>query len=112
MFSWFQALGNHEFDDGVAGLIPYILAMKAPVLAANLVASNDSGLYGLYRNNVILQKKGRRIGIIGLITKNTEVSVTAKKNLIRLFFNYVDSKMSPGNITCQEWKKNSWSFKP
>ncbi|CAH0595088.1 unnamed protein product [Chrysodeixis includens] len=73
-----HALGNHEFDDGVAGLIPYIKAMRAPVLAANLVASNDSGLQGLYRNHLVLVKRGRKIGIIGLITQKTELLSNAE----------------------------------
>lgn len=69
----FQAIGNHEFDDGPAGLAPYLSALKAPVLAANMDTSNEPLLQGLYRPSTIIRRKGRRIGLIGLITTDTKV---------------------------------------
>ncbi|PZC73085.1 hypothetical protein B5X24_HaOG210102 [Helicoverpa armigera] len=67
-----HALGNHEFDDGIPGLVPYLKDLKGPVLAANLLSSKDSQMNGLYQPSVVVEKKGRKIGIIGLITKSTE----------------------------------------
>ncbi|XP_041971871.1 apyrase-like [Aricia agestis] len=69
-----HAIGNHEFDDGVSGLAPYLAAMKAPVVAANLNTTLEPTLEGLYKPHVILEKKGRRIGIIGLVTTETKMS--------------------------------------
>lgn len=69
-----QALGNHEFDDGPKGLAPYIKALKAPVLAANLDSTNEPLLQGLYKPHIVIERKGRKIGIIGLITTDTKVS--------------------------------------
>ncbi|KAL0818357.1 hypothetical protein ABMA28_008835 [Loxostege sticticalis] len=66
-----SALGNHEFDDGPAGLAPYLAGLRSPVIAANLDASNEPSLDGLYKPHVVIEKKGRRIGIIGLITTET-----------------------------------------
>ncbi|CAB3222173.1 unnamed protein product [Arctia plantaginis] len=68
-----HALGNHEFDDGIPGLAPYIKGLKAPVVAANLVSSSDSEIYGLYQPHVIIEKNGRKIGVIGLITTRTQM---------------------------------------
>lgn len=31
-----QSLGNHEFDEGVAGLVPFLNKLEFPVLASNL----------------------------------------------------------------------------
>ena len=33
-----MGLGNHEFDDGVEGLVPFIDGANFPVLAANIVS--------------------------------------------------------------------------
>ncbi|KAJ8712722.1 hypothetical protein PYW08_008026 [Mythimna loreyi] len=72
-----HALGNHEFDDGIPGLVPYIKALKAPVVAANLVSAENSPMHGIYQPHVVLERNGRKIGIIGLITKETELSANA-----------------------------------
>ncbi|OWR55136.1 apyrase [Danaus plexippus plexippus] len=66
------AVGNHEFDDGVAGLAPYLGALKAPVLIANIDTSLEPSLDGLYQPHVVIEKNGRKIGIIGLITTETQ----------------------------------------
>ncbi|CAB3245664.1 unnamed protein product [Arctia plantaginis] len=67
-----HALGNHDFDDGPAGVVPYIAALKAPVLAANMDTSEEPSFEGLYEPHIIVNRKGRRIGIIGLITVDTK----------------------------------------
>ncbi|XP_050552692.1 apyrase-like [Spodoptera frugiperda] len=66
-----HALGNHEFDDGPEGLAPYLKALKAPVLAANMDVSEEPILAGLFIPHIVLKRKGRKIGIIGLITPDT-----------------------------------------
>ncbi|CAG5022756.1 unnamed protein product [Parnassius apollo] len=69
-----HTIGNHEFDDGVAGLAPYLAALRAPVVAANIDTSAEPALDGLYKSHVILKKKGRKIGIIGLATPETRTT--------------------------------------
>ncbi|XP_059051032.1 apyrase-like [Achroia grisella] len=66
-----HAIGNHEFDDGPAGLAPYLAALNAPVVAANMDTSNEPSLQGLYKPHIVVERKGRKIGIIGLITTDT-----------------------------------------
>ncbi|OWR55135.1 apyrase [Danaus plexippus plexippus] len=72
-----HAIGNHEFDDGPQGLAPYLQALKAPVLAANMDASKEPILQGLYRGHVIIERRKRRIGLIGLITPDTKILSSA-----------------------------------
>ncbi|XP_031764465.1 apyrase [Galleria mellonella] len=66
-----HAIGNHEFDDGPSGLAPYLAALKAPVVAANMDTTNEPSLQGLYKPYIVVERKGRKIGIIGLITTDT-----------------------------------------
>lgn len=79
MNSLLQALGNHEFDDGVSDLTQYLAALRAPVVAANLDTSKEPSFDGLYKPYVVLEKQGRKIGIIGLITQDTAVSILIKR---------------------------------
>lgn len=75
LFLVIQAIGNHEFDDGPEGLAPYLRALKAPVLAANMDVSQEPSLQNLFRPHIIVKRGGRKIGIIGLITTDTQVIV-------------------------------------
>lgn len=69
-----QSLGNHEFDNGVSGLTPFIENLKCPVLAANLdlkkvpELSSEKNL----KKSVILDIAGQKIGIIGYLTPETK----------------------------------------
>lgn len=69
-----QSLGNHEFDDGVEGLAPFIQNISIPVLAANLNVSQEPGLRKL-RPSVILNVGSKKVGVIGYLTPETIVSV-------------------------------------
>ncbi|XP_030033577.2 apyrase [Manduca sexta] len=69
-----HAIGNHEFDDSIVGLVPYLQRLKGPVLAANLDTSLEPSLSGLYKPHVVVERHGRKIGIIGLITTSTKTS--------------------------------------
>ncbi|XP_045522524.1 apyrase-like [Pieris brassicae] len=74
-----HAIGNHEFDDGIAGLAPYLAALHAPVVAANIDTSQEPALNDLYKPHIVVERKGRRIGIIGLITTETQMSSSPGK---------------------------------
>lgn len=78
-----QAIGNHEFDDGPGDLAHFLEAMCAPIVAANIDVSNVAVLQTntktgkpLFSNHTIVMRRGRKIGIIGLITEKTPVSKT------------------------------------
>ncbi len=59
-------LGNHEFDYGVDTLAMMIREMDYPILCANYANIENSPLNGLVKPYVILERKGVRIGVIGL----------------------------------------------
>lgn len=67
-----QALGNHDFDNGVATLAERLRDTGAPVLAANLInKKNDSGLCGTTQPFIIREIDGIKIGIVGLTTEDS-----------------------------------------
>lgn len=72
------SLGNHEFDDGVAGLIPFIENANFPVLAANLDLSRQPDLRATkLQNSTVLLVNGTKVGVIGYLTPDTKfISVT------------------------------------
>jgi len=74
----FQSLGNHEFDDGVRDVESFLRNITIPVVASNLDLTDEPVLASepnLMKSKV-LTVNGRRIGIIGYLTPETEVSTT------------------------------------
>jgi 5'-nucleotidase/UDP-sugar diphosphatase len=69
-----QTLGNHEFDDGPAGLRPYLDTVSWPVLSANTDASREPRLEGRFKPYTIITRNGERIGIVGLTTSDTPIT--------------------------------------
>ncbi|KAK2708392.1 snake venom 5'-nucleotidase-like [Artemia franciscana] len=78
------ALGNHEFDDGVPGLMNMTLQAEFPVLGANIDTALEPELAKTIDKSVIVEVGGRRIGIIGFITKNTDILASPGENLVFL----------------------------
>ncbi|XP_034847156.1 5'-nucleotidase isoform X2 [Mirounga angustirostris] len=80
-----MALGNHEFDNGVEGLIdPLLKEAKFPILSANIkakgpLASQISGLYMPYK---ILPVGDEVVGIVGYTSKETPVLSNPGRNLV------------------------------
>lgn len=68
-----MSLGNHEFDDGVEGLAPFLVNVNFPVLACNLdlygedLLENEENL----KPSVIFERNGYKIGVIGYVTPET-----------------------------------------
>jgi 5'-nucleotidase len=58
-------LGNHEFDYGLDNLADMIKAAEFPVVATNLDFTGTA-LEGLTQKQLILEKDGLKIGVIGL----------------------------------------------
>lgn len=65
-----MVVGNHEFDDGPEVLGRFIDSLPFPVLGANIDRSGEPRLAGL-KDWVVVERGGRRIGIIGFITEET-----------------------------------------
>lgn len=65
-------LGNHEFDNGVNELKRRLGNIKVPVVCANYNFAG-SPLEGLIQPYVIVEKAGKKVGIIGLLTDLSDV---------------------------------------
>lgn len=74
-----MALGNHEFDQGVAGLTPFLKNVLFPVLSANIDVSLEPDMAGLIYKSVIFNISGHKVGVIGFTTEDApELSKTGK----------------------------------
>ncbi|XP_046630532.1 protein 5NUC-like isoform X1 [Neodiprion virginianus] len=68
-----MSLGNHEFDHGVNGLLPFLRNASYPILAANLNLTNEPELQATkLAKSTILDVNGTRVGIIGYLTPTTK----------------------------------------
>ncbi|CAG9856082.1 unnamed protein product [Phyllotreta striolata] len=63
-----ETIGNHEFDHGIQGLVPYIKALKHPVVASNIDDSLEPDFQGIYNKSVVIERNGRKIGVIGVVS--------------------------------------------
>ena len=66
-----MTLGNHEFDDNIAGIAPFLANQSSPVVVTNLNTSKVPELSGLVVPSVVLEVNGRRVGIVGYLTPLT-----------------------------------------
>lgn len=71
-------MGNHEFDNGVSGLTPFLEALMCPVLAANLNLTRVPELLVEHNlmDSVVFDINGTRIGVIGYLTPDTKFLAT------------------------------------
>ena len=60
-----STLGNHDFDNGIDGLVKQLPNAKFPFLSANYDLSNTA-LNGHILPNKIFNKNGIKIGVFGL----------------------------------------------
>ncbi|XP_052899613.1 protein 5NUC-like [Anopheles moucheti] len=68
------SLGNHEFDLGVEGLVPFLNEVDFPVLVTNLDLSKTPAMQSTrsLQRSAIFTKAGIRIGVIGYLTPETK----------------------------------------
>ncbi|XP_054545860.1 5'-nucleotidase-like isoform X1 [Talpa occidentalis] len=80
-----EALGNHEFDNGVEGLIdPLLKNATFPILSANIkakgpLASQISGLYAPYK---AISIGGEKVGIVGYTSQETPYLSNPGRDLV------------------------------
>lgn len=60
--------------------MPYLKHLNSPVVTANIIDDDEPTIQGLYKPSIIIEKNGRRIGIIGVIIASTDVSISKCKN--------------------------------
>lgn len=78
-----QSLGNHEFDKGPDELVTYLQKVTYPTVTCNLNLSKETTLQPYVKNYVVIEKAGRKIGIIGYLTPET-VKISSPRNTIFL----------------------------
>ncbi|XP_043482671.1 apyrase-like isoform X2 [Leptopilina heterotoma] len=74
-----MTIGNHEFDDSIDGLVPFLKRIKCPIVVANIDSSKEPRLQGLYKNSTIINRGGKKIGVIGVILKSTNLIAKTEK---------------------------------
>ncbi|XP_078001428.1 snake venom 5'-nucleotidase-like [Glandiceps talaboti] len=77
-----MALGNHEFDNEVEGLIPFLENVSFPVLSCNINTTYEADIEGLFvKSTTIAVPTGDKIGIVGYTTEDTPI-ISNSGNLI------------------------------
>ncbi|XP_032670459.1 protein 5NUC-like [Odontomachus brunneus] len=78
------SLGNHEFDDGIQGLIPFIQNVTFPIVTSNLDLSMQPDLRDTkLKKSTILEVNGRKIGVIGYLTPETKILSTTENVIFK-----------------------------
>ncbi|XP_034663764.1 apyrase isoform X2 [Drosophila subobscura] len=66
-----MTLGNHEFDNGVEGVVPFLETIDTNMLVANMDCAHEPTMESLYNSSMIIERGGRKIGLIGVILETT-----------------------------------------
>ena len=74
--------GNHEFDDGCGEFRRFVERTHVPVLAANLTLPPVPGGKPLTRPWIVVERQGRKIGIVGLVNEETPAQATPSKEAV------------------------------
>ena len=79
-----QSLGNHEFDDGISGLQPFINNVSYPIVCANCDFGKYSNLTNEIKPYLIHKLEGteEKIGIVGYLTTDTPVRNINKTEIV------------------------------
>lgn len=77
-----MALGNHEFDAGPGEAADLVAALGFPVIASNIDSISDPALSGRLPGWLLLERGGRKIGLIGLTTADTPMIASPGPYLI------------------------------
>ncbi|XP_014477409.1 PREDICTED: apyrase isoform X2 [Dinoponera quadriceps] len=75
-----MTIGNHEFDQKIDGIVPFLQHVKAPVVVTNIDNSKEPRMNNLYQNSTIITRNGKKIGIIGVILSTTNM-ISSTENL-------------------------------
>lgn len=79
-----MALGNHEFDNGVEGLIqPFLQTVNCSVVSANIKADHTlaANLSGYYQPYTVIRVGSEKVAVVGYTTAETPFLSMPGKNL-------------------------------
>lgn len=74
-----MTIGNHEFDNKIEGLVPFLKNVNAPVVVTNIDDSEEPTIQGLYKNSTIIERNSTKIGVIGVILSTTNLLSSTEK---------------------------------
>ncbi|XP_057660170.1 apyrase-like [Diorhabda carinulata] len=74
-----ETLGNHEFDNGIGGIVPYIKALQYPIVVSNMDDSDEPEIQNIYQKSVVIERFGKKIGIIGVVRKDYPILASTGK---------------------------------
>ena len=67
-----MTLGNHEFDDKIAGLLPFLQNQSCPIVVSNINTSLVPSMTNLTMSSLKIKMDDKIIGIVGYITPDTK----------------------------------------
>lgn len=70
-------MGYRDFEEGVPATVEYLKALKnanVTVLCSNMDVSNEPTMRDLFKKSMVINISGRKIGIIGYIGQDADVS--------------------------------------
>ncbi len=76
-----MTVGNHEFDDGPEVLRGFMDNINFPILMSNADVSAEPALAGVLQKSTVLERGGRKIGLIGLTPQDTDELASPGKNI-------------------------------
>ncbi|SHF36355.1 5'-nucleotidase [Loktanella atrilutea] len=77
-----MTVGNHEFDDGPEVLGAFVDAVDFPILMSNADISGEALLADKIVKSTVIEKKGEKIGLIGLTPVDTDELSSSGPNVI------------------------------
>ena len=77
-----MAVGNHEFDDGPAGLSAFVDKVSFPVISGNLDLSGEALLAGKVEDHLVLEVGGQKIGIVSALAVDTVETSSPGPNVV------------------------------
>lgn len=82
-----MTIGNHEFDHDVEGVVPFLEHITSPVVIANVDDSLEPTMQGKYEKSVVIDRNGRKIGVIGAILRSTNTIAKTGEFKLVIFIN-------------------------
>ncbi len=90
-----MTLGNHDFDDGITEIEKMMKQIKTPVICANAVFPETTSLSKQITPSAVIERNGRKIGIIGLLTPDVKTeTIQAKEITLRPLIQTVQDEVN------------------